>query len=268
MEWPNTVEEPSGVSLSRTQIDSYLKKLEDSGASPATLETYQRHLSQFYRFLPKDKRVQAETLAAWRDSLAETGRAASTVNTGISAVNGLMLHLGHRELQAERLEDEDNVQPELTRSEYLRLLSAARLLGKERAYLLVKIFGSIGITVSELESLTVEAVRVGKISLPSGVVRIPEGLREELLNFANGEGIGSGPVFLSEKGTPQGRTVITAIIKTLSRDAQVAEEKANPRCLRKLYLATQANIRDNLSILAEQTYDRLLEKEQNVIGWK
>lgn len=46
------------------------------------------------------------------------------------------------------------------------------------------------------------------------------------------------------------------------------EEKANPRCLRKLYQATQESIRANLVLLMEQSYDRLLETEQLAIGWE
>ena len=49
------------------------------------------------------------------------------------------------------------LQPELTRTEYLRLLQTARALGRERVYLLVKLFGTTGLTVQELEKVTVEA---------------------------------------------------------------------------------------------------------------
>ena len=56
--------------------------------------------------------------------------------------------MGHREYQqVRRLERENNPQPELTRAEYLRLLQPARMLGKKRLYLLVKLFGSTSLTV-------------------------------------------------------------------------------------------------------------------------
>ena len=257
-----------GITLSRAQIESYLKKLETAGYSQSTLQGYRRNLEHLYQYLLEGKYIQAGTLAAWQEKLLESGYSVKSVNVGTAAANGLMLHLGRTDLQVERLpEPEDSIQPELTRVEYLRLLSTARILGKERIYLLIKLFGTTGITVSELEHLTVEAVRAGELIQSSGSVRIPGGLREELLYFIKTEGIISGPVFLSKKGTPQERTVITAMIKSLCRDAQVPEEKVNPRCLRRMYMATQAGIQENLAFLAEQAYERLLEKEQRVIGW-
>lgn len=48
----------------------------------------------------------------------------------------------------------------------------------------------------------------------------------------------------------------------------MAEEKANPRCLWKMYLSTQEGIKANLTILLEQAYDRMLEQEQLTTGWE
>ncbi len=64
------------------------------------------------------------------------------------------------------------------------------------------------------------------------------------------------------------RTNITKWIQNLGHDAQVEEEKATPRCLRKLYQTTQASIQDEISLLVLQTYDRMLEAEQRAIGWR
>ena len=58
-------------------------------------------------------------------------------------VNGYLGYIGARDLQvADRLEIAEEPQMELTRSEYLRLLSPARLLRRDQAYLLVKVFGN------------------------------------------------------------------------------------------------------------------------------
>ena len=262
-------ETPSGIRLSQEVIETYIKELEAGGYSSPTQENYRRYLERLYRFLPEQKYIQDGTLTAWQKHLLESGCSASAVNTGLAAANSLMRYLGRKDLQAERVaKQKENIQPELTRAEYLRLLSAARTLGKERIYLLVKIFGTTGMTVGELENLTVEAVQAGRLTLPSGALRIPGGLREELSHFAETEGIHSGPVFLSGEGTPTGRTVVTAMIKSLCRDARVSEEKANPRCLRKLYLTTQKGIRENFAVLMEQAYERLLEQEQQIFGWE
>lgn len=258
---------PPSVRLSNSYINSFLKKLEASGCTRGTLQIYKRHLEKFYEFLPESKRVSSGTGAEWREHLQGLGYSVKTVNVYLSAFNGLMAHIGRKDLQADRLAEEDNIGPELTRKEYLRLLSTARKLGRERVYLLVKLFATTGLPVSELEYVTAEAVERGRADAPSGAARIPDGLRKELLSFAARKRVSAGPIFLSKDGTPQGRTVITNMIKSLCVDAQVAEEKVNPRCLRKLYIKTQEGIMDKLAVLAEHTYDRMLEREQNAIGW-
>lgn len=98
-------------------------------------------------------------------------------------------------------------------------------------------------------------------------MRVPPCLRAELLAYAGERGIGSGPVFCTRYGKLMDRGNINVRIQSLARDARVSAEKCNPRCLRKLCTATQESIRANLELLAEQTYDRLLEKESLTAGW-
>ena len=74
-------------------------------------------------------------------------------------------------------------------------------------------------------------------------------------------------MFCTRYGKLMDRGNVNVRIQSLSRDARVAPEKCNPRCLRKLCAATQEGIRANLELLAEQTYDRLLETEALTVGW-
>ena len=74
-------------------------------------------------------------------------------------------------------------------------------------------------------------------------------------------------MFVTRTGKAVNRTNVSDSVRRLCREAQVAPEKGNPRCLRKLYLETQASIRDSLRLLAEQTYDQMLAAEQAMVGW-
>ena len=65
-----------------------------------------------------------------------------------------------------------------------------------------------------------------------------------------------------------GRTAVTDSIKRLCRDAQVPEEKGNPRCLKRLCQSTLDSIRSQAEQLVEQTYGRLMETEQRSSGWE
>ena len=217
--------------------------------------------------------VRSGTLTQWQEELLKEGYSPRTVNARISAANGLMAFLERRDLQSVGTLDADGAQPELTRTEYLRLLTTARTLDKERLYLLVKLFGSVGLPLRELPRVTVEALAgEGSDAVRSGgniqELRLPDFFRKELLAYAKREGIASGPLFRTKSGAPMGRTAVTDSIKRLCRDAQVPEEKGNPRCLKRLCQSTLDSIRSQAEQLVEQTYGRLMETEQRSIGWE
>ena len=260
------------AAVTMEKIEAFLRSAEQRGCTAGTIQAYRRSLLQFYQALPPGKRLNRGTLARWRDSLLEQGCTARTVNAKASAINSFLEFLGLREYQAAQYDRElgSDTQPELNRAEYLRLLSAAREMGNERTYLLVKVFAVTGISVRELPMLTVEAVGDDAIPTLGGGQRrhIPTSLREELLAYIRRLGLTGGPVFVTQSGRPLARTAVTAAIHALARDAQVATEKCNPRCLRRLYQATMAGLEDDAQLLIRQAYDRLLEKEQRTVGWE
>ena len=262
----------AGVPVTREQIEDYVAHRQGEDRTSESIQKYARDLDALYRFLPEEKRIYPETLSQWRGSLLGEGYAPRTVNSMVSVANSFLKWLGHRELQ---LTGQLNIaydQPELTRNEYLRLLSAARHLNKERTYLLVKVFTTVNITVLELPRLTVEAVRGDQVEFTANGVRylaaIPSCLRDELLDYARRSCITSGPIFVTRTGKPLGRTAVTAYIQSLAQTARVAPEKCNPRCLHKLYQSTMDGIEAAVRVLAEQSHERLLEQEQLLVGWQ
>ena len=262
----------AGVPMTREQIEYYVAHRQGEDRTSESIQKYARDLDALYHFLPEEKRIYPETLSQWRGSLLGEGYAPRTVNSMVSVANSFLKWLGHRELQ---LTGQLNIaydQPELTRNEYLRLLSAARHLNKERTYLLVKVFTTVNITVLELPCLTVEAVRGDQVEFTANGVRylaaIPSCLRDELLGYARRSCIASGPIFVTRTGKPLGRTAVTAYIQSLAQTARVAPEKCNPRCLHKLYQSTMDGIEAAVRVLAEQSHERLLEQEQLLVGWQ
>ena len=263
----------SGPILSLEEVNAYLKQLTEQGRTAETIKTYRHNLLRFLRWLPKDRQIDRDTLARWRDDLLEHGYQPRTINLRLSAVNSFLGFLSLREYQLPvQLKPIDGIQPELTRQEYLRLLSAARTLGKERVYFLVKVFAVTGISLHHLPDLTAEAVREGRIVLKDGrtrrIVPIPPCLRQELLDYLRRADILAGPVFVTRSGMILNRTAVTGSIQQLARDARVPPEKCNPRCLRKLCQTTREGVEQSVSLLVEQTLDRLLEQEQLTIGWE
>ena len=262
------------VPLTPESIDGYLEHLRSVGRVQGTLDSYRRKIGRLYQTLPEDdKSIRRDTLPWWREKLAEEGCSAAGINQLVIVVNGYLGYMGARDLQVtDRLESAEEPQLELTRSEYLRLLSAARVLGREQAYLLVKVFGNSDLPVQELSRLTVEAARAGMIGISrrcsKEIIRFPDAVCRELLDYAGRQGIRSGPIFLTRAGKLIDRTYAAQSIRRLCPAAQVPEEKGNPRCLRKMYQATREGIERNVALLVERAQERLLEEEQLTVGWE
>ena len=100
------------------------------------------------------------------------------------------------------------------------------------------------------------------------IIRLPDSVCRELLDYAGRQGIQSGPIFLTRAGKLIDRTFAAQSIRRLCPTAQVPEEKGSPRCLRKMYQVTREGIERNVALLVEQAQNRLLEEEQLTVGWQ
>lgn len=262
----------TGTPISLEQIDAYLAGISEGGYKRETIQSYRRILYAFYEILPDDKRVGPATLAIWSAAMREKGYKPRTINVRISSVNNLLKFLGLREYQLPQcMVPAEETQPEITRNEYLRLLSCAKTLGQECTYLLTKLFACTGLNVENLPLLTVEAVQAGVINTSDGVsqeIHIPTHLQVELTAYIRRSGIRTGPVFVTRAGKRINRTFVTASIQRLAHDARIAPEKCTPRSLRRLYQTTWERIQTNYIPLMERSYAQLLDSEQLVIGWE
>lgn len=265
--------ESSYYVLARSDIDLYLQDVASRGCKQGTLENYRRSLLNFFDWLPEGKRVSRKMVYDYQDYLI--GKYTSrTVNMKMTAINGILGFLDLREFQStvKASVDDTAIQPELSRNEYLRMLSAAKAIGDERLYLIIKLFGTTGIAVQEFDKVTVEAVRSGTIvTFPNRnrlALRIPACVQSELLEYAKEKGVNSGPIFLTREGRPLGRTTLSNMVPHIARYAKVEESKCTPRCLQKLYAETWDTIKSNVNVMLQMTYDKLLEQEQVIYGWQ
>lgn len=259
--------------LTRSDIDLYLQDVASRGCKQGTLENYRRSLLNFFDWLPEGKQVSREKVYEYQEYLI--GKYTSrTVNMKMTAINGILGFLDLREYQStvKASVDDAAIQPELSRNEYLRMLSAAKAIGDERLYLIIKLFGTTGIAVQEFDKVTVEAVRSGTIvTFPNRnrlALRIPACVQSELLEYAKEKGVKSGPIFLTREGRPLGRTTLSNMVPHIARYAKVEESKCTPRCLQKLYAETWDTIKSNVNVMLQMTYDKLLEQEQVIYGWQ
>lgn len=257
-----------GLQMTVELLQEYLAACRAKGLSENTLSTYRARLTQFYALLPEDKTIRRGTIQTVAEQMRRTGYSVPASNLLLSAADGFVLWCDHPELQsAKRLEAEETVQPEITRAEYQRLLSAAKRADRERDYLLIKTIALTGVNLQELTALTLQDVERGWLTVNHGEMRrIPTALRGELKAFAGRIGA-TGTLFQTGKGTPLNRVAVTNAVKSLSKPARVDEEKCNPRCLRKLWQDTQAHFVEMMQTLVDQAQERLIETEQRATGW-
>ena len=266
------------VLLDERSAEEFFLFLKEKSRTAGTIENYRHSLEELYDYLPEEdggsgKYIGSGTLARWRGDLLQQGYAVRTVNARMSAVNKFLEYRNRRDLQVAPMSvEQDGIQPELSRAEYLRLLNVAKMTEQERTYFLLKTIATMGIRMDELQEITVEHLREGRITVGKAqkrrTVRIPALLREELLGYAERKGIGSGALFLTKNGMPINRKHVHYSFKQLCQDARVAEEKVTPGCLRNLYYRTYETIQNSIAILTEQAYERMLEEEQATVGWE
>lgn len=253
-------------------ISDYIATTANKGWKPDTRRYYTNCLHDLLAFTEQHGAPTPEKIAEWEKSL-EKVYARSAVNVHLAAANNYFKWCGRYDLlrRHTRGRDEQEAMPNLTRTEYVKLLRAARGLGKHRLYLLIKLFATTGVPIQCLDQVTAELIKQGSGTLHfrDGTFQFqcPSVLQKELLDYMAESGIYRGPVFITRTGHVWSRSSICRQLQAVCRVAGVAGEKGNPRCLRNLYKATRQQVEDQLAVLRKQMYDQMLEMEQEAIGW-
>lgn len=235
------------------QFRSYLLQEEKS---QATVEKYLRDVRSFGLFL-KERPVQKEVVLAYKAYLQENGYAIRSINSMLASLNSLFQLFGWQDCKVRSLRLQQQVycseQKELTKAEYYRLLEAAKT--DKQIYLVLQTICSTGIRVSELQHFTIEAVKVGEVSVQckgkNRRILLPEKLKKMLLRYAGEEKIRSGVIFRNRYGRPLNRGSIWARMKRLCQRANVAMEKVFPHNLRKLFARAFYNLDKDIAKLAD-----------------
>lgn len=243
--------------LNNGLIQIFNRRLIEDERSAATIEKYLRDLRAFQRFANGES-ICKPLVIRYKRHLAEIYAPAS-VNSMLAAVNRFFRELEWYDcivkplkIQRQSFRTEER---ELTKVEYLKLLSAANNLNKQRLSLLMQTLCSTGIRVSELRFITVEATNSGSatVSLKGKTRRvlIPKALRKALQRYAKAQGLSSGPIFISSKGNPLDRSNILHEMKALCATARVERSKVFPHNLRHLFACLYYNAEKDLSHLAD-----------------
>lgn len=151
--------------LIQNKISDFYKWLLSEEKSENTIEKYIRDVTAFMVYLG-DGAVTKETVIAYKSKLIAENYAVRSINSMLASLNSLFAFLGWEDLKVKSIKLQRQIycpeEKELTKAEYMQLVNAAKQKGNERLNLLIQTICGTGIRVSELQYITVEAVKCGE----------------------------------------------------------------------------------------------------------
>lgn len=247
-----------GQILTSEAIDRYKKYLREEEKSENTIEKYLRDVRAFAVYL-SGVEVTKGTVIAYKGKLLSENYTVRSVNSMLASLNSLFVFLGWEDCKVKSIKFQRQIycpeEKELTKAEYMRLVKTAKQKGNERLNLILQTICGTGIRVSELQYITVEALKNGKavVSLKGKTrsVFIVKDLRKKLLRYAAEQKILSGAIFITRTGKPISRTNIWREMKGLCKQAGVNPSKVFPHNLRHLFARVFYGIEKDIAKLAD-----------------
>lgn len=242
--------------ITSTLLDVYKDYLIRDEKSEATISKYLHDVRVFAEFA-QDRPIDKNLVLEYKDILGEA-YSVSSANSMLAALNSFFRFMNWRDAEVKRFKVQKQVyckaENELTKDEYLRLVAAAEQKSKRLSLVLQTLCG-LGMRVSELSYITVEAVECGEAVVSckgkTRVIFIVSSLRKKLLKYAKKEGISQGVIFITRSGNPLDRSNIWREMKMICKDACVRETKVFPHNLRHLFARTFYTMEKDIAKLAD-----------------
>lgn len=247
-----------GRILTENQIAAFAVFLKSEEKSENTIEKYIRDVRAFSDYADETE-ITKETVIAYKNRLLSDNYATRSINSLFASINSLLTFLGWADLKVKSIKLQRQIncpeEKEPTKAEYMRLVNTAKQKGNERLILLLQTICGTGIRVSELQYITVEAVKCGEAVVSCKAktrsVFIVKELKQKLLRYAAEQGIKSGMIFVTRTGKPLSRTNIWQEMKALCIEANVNPQKVFPHNLRHLFARVFYGIEKDIAKLAD-----------------
>lgn len=243
--------------ITASMVGDFKNYLLTDEKSKNTIKKYLRDISVFCNYAGTKEISKTATMEfkAW---LADQYEIASA-NSMIAAVNSFLRFLGWMDCCIKQFKVQKNTfcaeEKELTKAEYIRLVNAAKQNKNERLNLILQTICGTGIRVSELQFITVEAVRKGEATVSckskTRTVFIVRQLQKKLMKYIQSRNITAGCVFITKSGNPVNRCNIWREMKSLCEQAGVLPGKVFPHNLRHLFARTFYNLEKDIAKLAD-----------------
>ena len=243
--------------ITEENVELFNDYLSNEEKARATVSKYLHDVRELQLWLGEQELCKSAVLA-YKSYLCDH-YAPTSVNAALSSLNSFFNFMEWYDLRVKNLKIQKQIfastDKELTKSEYSRLLQAAKQKKNERLYLLMQTICSTGIRVSEVRYITVEAVVRGVADINCKGKRrqvfLPKQLCKILRRYINEQKIKSGAVFVTKKGNPLDRSNIWSDMKKLCKSANVSDKKVFPHNLRHLFARTYYSLQKDIVRLAD-----------------
>ncbi len=255
MEQRNTMERR----ITEEMIEEYRNYLYEEEKSRATIEKYLCDLKKLIGYA-NGQTLTKSLMLNYKEKLYREDRyKINSVNSYLVAANRFFEYMQWYELRVKTYRVQKEIfcpeEKYLSKAEYKRLLRQAREEKKIRLYMILETLAATGMRVSEIQFLTVSAVRRGTVEINNkGKVRtvlLSTQLQKQLLLYLVDARIHSGVVFRTKRGKAVDRSNIWREMKELCQKADVLPDKVFPHNLRHLFARCFYQIKKDIAKLAD-----------------
>lgn len=245
------------INKDSVEIQKFRIHLLNEERSAATIAKYSHDIILFMNFL-NGKNISKELVIDYKKWLIQYYHMRS-VNSMLAAVNSYLSFSGYSECRVKLLKVQRQMfceeNKELDKEEYFRLVKAAKERGKERLAMILQTLCGLGLRVSELHFVTVEAVCMGILHIynkgKNRSMILSGKLRKQLLAYAKKQRLRTGKIFITRSGKPVDRSNLWREMKKLYSDADVGKQKIFPHNLRHLFAKTFYEMKKDVVKLAD-----------------
>ena len=243
--------------INMEKLEAFKMNMYLNEKSQNTINKYMHDIKLFCSYV-ENKVICKDLMIKFKEHLL-TQYTVASANSMIAAINSFLRYLGWLDCCIKQFKVQRKVycsdEKELTKEEYVKLVTTAKKKGNERLNLLLQTVCGTGIRVSELKYITVESVKKGEAEVScKGKVRvifIVKELKKKLLSYAAKQGIKSGEIFITKNGKSINRSNIWREMKNLCLEANVNPDKVFPHNLRHLFARTFYGIEKDIAKLAD-----------------
>ena len=219
----------------QNSLPLFARDLRLAEKSQRTIEKYVCDVQKFVDFIPENEEITKEHVLAYKEKICSGQYKSNSINTYIVILNRFHRWAEKPELSVKEIktQQKSSLSDVVSRADAKRLLRVAKQRKRDDIYLILKIFMTTGIRISELEYFTVANIQKHHFkAFNKGKEReilLTQELARELRKYCKDHQIREGKIFTLSTPT------IWRQMKQTASEAKVSLEKVHAHSFRHLF---------------------------------